>query len=59
QRIVVREAAPGRPVADLPTPGAPPRPARWRADPAYRQAVETTAEALEAAMTSQTAETAA
>ena len=53
------EAAPGRPVADLPTPGAPPRPARWRADPAYRQAVETTAEALEAAMTSQTAETAA
>ena len=49
-RVVVLEAATGRPVVDLPTPGVLPRPARWRADPACRQAVETVAEALEAAM---------
>ncbi|NBB64712.1 ATP-binding cassette domain-containing protein [Pseudomonas sp. ODNR1LW] len=49
-RVVVLEAATGRPVADLPTPGVLPRPARWRADPAFRQTVETVAEALEAAM---------
>jgi len=50
QRVVVLEAQSGRPVADLPTPGTPPRPARWRADPAYRQAVEQVAEALAASM---------
>ena len=50
QRVVVLAAATGRPVADLPTPGAPPRPDRWRADPAYRQTVEAVADALEAAM---------
>lgn len=50
RRVVVLDAATGRPVADLPTPGAPPRPDRWRADPAYRQAVEAVADALEAAM---------
>lgn len=50
QRVVVLAAATGRPMADLPTPGAPPRPDRWRADPAYRQTVEAVADALEAAM---------
>lgn len=50
QRVVVLDAATGRPVADLPTPGPLPRPARWRADPAYRQTVEAIADALEAAM---------
>jgi NitT/TauT family transport system ATP-binding protein len=50
QRVVVLDAATGRPVADLPTPGAPPRADRWRADPAYRQTVEAVADALEAAM---------
>ena len=50
QRVVVLDAASGRPVADLPTPGAPPRPAAWRADPAYRQAVEQVAAALAASM---------
>ena len=49
-RVVVLEAATGRAVADLPTPGAPPRPGLWRADPAYRQAVEAVAEALAASM---------
>ncbi|WAC59443.1 ABC transporter ATP-binding protein [Brevundimonas sp. SL130] len=58
QRVVVLAATTGRPVADLPTPGAPPRPDRWRADPAYRQTVEAVADALEAAMAPQ-AETAA
>lgn len=51
QRVVVLDARTGRPVADLPTPGVPPRPDRWRADPAYRQTVETVAEALDASMT--------
>ena len=50
QRVVVLDAANGRPVADLPTPGAPPRPDRWRAHPAYRQTAEAVADALEAAM---------
>ncbi len=50
QRVVVLAAATGRPVADLATPGPVPRPARWRADPAYRQTVEAVADALEAAM---------
>lgn len=51
-RVVVLGAADGRPVADIPLPGALPRPARWRLDPAYRQAVEATADALAAAMAS-------
>jgi len=50
QRVVVLDACTGRPVADLATPGAPPRPDRWRADPAYRQTVETVAEGLDASM---------
>ncbi|MBU1520621.1 MAG: ABC transporter ATP-binding protein [Alphaproteobacteria bacterium] len=54
QRVVVLAAATGRPVADLPTPGPLPRPARWRADPAYRQMVEAIADALEAAMRPET-----
>ena len=54
QRVVVLDAATGRPVADLPTPGPLPRPARWRADPAYRQMVEAIADALEAAMRPET-----
>jgi NitT/TauT family transport system ATP-binding protein len=58
QRVVVLDAATGRPVADLPTPGAPPRPDRWRADPVYRQTVEAVADALEAAMAPQAGATA-
>jgi NitT/TauT family transport system ATP-binding protein len=54
QRVVVLDAATGRPVADLPTPGPLPRPARWRADPAYRQTVEAIADALEAAIRPET-----
>jgi NitT/TauT family transport system ATP-binding protein len=50
QRVVVLDARTGRPVADLTTPGAPPRPDRWRAAAAYRQAVETVADALDASM---------
>lgn len=50
QRVVVLDAANGRPVADLPTPGVPPRPDLWRADPAFRQAVETAAQALRQSM---------
>lgn len=49
-RVVVLDARAGRPVADLPSPGALPRPPRWRADPAFRQAVETVADALQASM---------
>ena len=58
-RVVVLDAADGRAVADLPTPGAPPRPDLWRADPAYRQAVEAVAEALARSMTRITAHGAA
>jgi len=50
QRVVVLEAATGRPVADLATPGVPPRPEGWRAEPAYRQAVEQVARALAESM---------
>jgi len=49
-RVVVLDARTGRPVADLASPGALPRPTRWRADPAFRQAVETVADALQASM---------
>ncbi|WP_421729757.1 ABC transporter ATP-binding protein [Brevundimonas sp.] len=49
-RVVILAARDGRPVADLPTPGALPRPAGWRLDPAYRTAVEAVADALAASM---------
>ncbi len=49
-RIVVLDSRTGRPVADIPSPGALPRPERWRADPAYREAVEAVAAALASAM---------
>lgn len=45
-RVVVIAAADGRPVADLPCPGAMPRPAGWRADPAFHAAVEAVAAAI-------------
>jgi len=54
-RVVVLDAASGRAVTDLPTPGAAPRPGRWRAEPAYRQAVEAVAEALAASMAAEDA----
>jgi NitT/TauT family transport system ATP-binding protein len=50
QRVVVLGAADGRPIADLATPGIPPRPEGWRAAPLYRQAVEAVAAALDASM---------
>ena len=50
QRVVVLDAATGRVAHALPTPGAPPRPDRWRADPAYRDAVETVTRRLAEAM---------
>jgi NitT/TauT family transport system ATP-binding protein len=50
QRVVVLQAATGRAVHELPCPGPIPRPARWRADPAFRQAAETVADALARAM---------
>ena len=49
-RVVVLSAADGRAVAELPMPGPLPRPAGWRREPAFRDAVETIAEALAAAM---------
>ena len=49
-RVVVLSSADGRPVADLPSPGAAPHPARWRADPAFRAAVEAVTEAMAGAM---------
>lgn len=49
-RVVVLDALSGRPVADLHSPGALPRPPRWRADPAFRQSVEVVADALQASM---------
>ena len=49
-RVVVLSAADGRTVADIPMPGVLPRPADWRRDPAYREAVETVAEALDRSM---------
>ncbi|MBB5746861.1 ATP-binding cassette domain-containing protein [Brevundimonas variabilis] len=49
-RIVVLDSRTGRPVADIPSPGPLPRPDRWRADPAYREAVEAVAAALASAM---------
>lgn len=49
-RVVVLSATDGRAVADIPMPGPLPRPGGWRADPAYRTAVETVAEALATSM---------
>lgn len=49
-RVVVLSAADGRAVADLPMPGSLPRPDGWRREPAYREAVETVAEALARSM---------
>jgi NitT/TauT family transport system ATP-binding protein len=49
-RAVVLEAASGRVVAELDAPGPLPRPPGWRAEAAYRHAVEALAEALAAAM---------
>jgi len=46
QRVIVLDAATGRPGAAIPTPGPIPRPPHWRADPAYRQTVEAVAGAL-------------
>lgn len=49
-RVVVLAASDGRPAADLPMPGPLPRPEGWRREPAYREAVETVAEALARSM---------
>lgn len=49
-RVVVLEAATGRAVADIPTPGPLPRPEAWRLEADYRRAVETVAAALAEAM---------
>jgi NitT/TauT family transport system ATP-binding protein len=49
-RVVVLSAADGRAVADFAMPGPLPRPDGWRRDPAFRDAVETVAQALAAAM---------
>ena len=49
-RVVVLDALTGRAVADLASPGDLPRPPRWRADPAFRHAVEVVADALQASM---------
>lgn len=50
QRVVVLDAATGRVAHVLPTPGAAPRPDRWRAEPAYRDAVEAVTRLLADAM---------
>ena len=50
-RVVVIAATDGRPLADLPCPGVTPRPAGWRADPAFHAAVETVAAAIARTMT--------
>lgn len=49
-RVVVLSAADGRATADLPMPGPFPRPADWRRQPAYREAVEQVADALSRSM---------
>ena len=49
-RVVILDARDGRPCADLPSPGALPRAAGWRLDPAYRRRVEAVADALAASM---------
>ncbi len=49
-RVIVLSAANGRAVADIPMPGPLPRPTDWRREPAYREAVEAVAEALDRSM---------
>lgn len=49
-RAVVLDAATGRVTADLPSPGAFPRPEGWRADAGFRAAVERLAAGLERSM---------
>lgn len=49
-RVVVLSSADGRPVAALPSPGAAPHPAHWRAEAAFRAAVEAVTEAMSKAM---------
>lgn len=49
-RVVVLSSADGRPVADLPSPGAAPHSTQWRADPAFRTTVEAVTEAMAKAM---------
>ena len=51
-RAVVLDAATGRVVAALATPGALPRPEGWRAEAAYREAVERLASELARSMSS-------
>jgi len=58
-RVVVLQAATGRAVADIPTPGALPRPPQWRAHADYRRAVEDVAAALSDAMEADAMEAAA
>lgn len=50
RRVVVLSAADGRVVDDMTMPGPLPRPAHWRREPAFREAVETVADALAASM---------
>ena len=50
QRAIVLDAATGRVVAELASPGALPRPDGWRGDARYRAAVEALAAALAASM---------
>ena len=52
-RVVVLSARDGRTVEDIAIPGALPRPAGWRLEPAWREAAETVAQALASAMPSQ------
>ena len=49
-RVIVLSAADGRTIAGIAVPGSLPRPDGWRREPAYREAVETVAEALERSM---------
>jgi len=49
-RVVVLSATDGRAMRDVGMPGPLPRPEGWRADPAYRAAVEIVADALAASM---------
>lgn len=49
-RTVVLDAVSGQVAMARPTPGVIPRPAGWRADPAYRETVESLAAALAHAM---------
>ncbi len=49
-RVVVLDAASGRPCAAITAPGPIPRPPHWRTDPSYRQTVEAVADALASAM---------